>query len=242
MKKERIWNQLRYADVWILLFACLLLAALITRELFGYFRFTALTRTILLLINCAIFYLGGLLYCKRMRCNRLMRVLFGLFFALYLYLLLSLTLLDPSLGRGVGSVYDQIGGRRELYNQYFVNLVPFRSIYSVYIKGFLKGHINPYYTLLNLLGNVCAFMPLAFFLPYFLRAQRKWYCFLPTVLLVAVTVELLQLALMVGSCDVDDLLLNTGGAALLYLLLKLPTLQRAIRALTLENTERKIPQ
>lgn len=241
MKKESVLRQLRYADVWILLFASLLLCVLFARELFGFFHFAALTRTILLILNCAIFYLGGLLYCKRTKQIGLMRVLFGLFFVLYLYLLLSLTLLDPSLGRGIGSVYDQIGGTRELYTKHFVNLIPLRSIYSVYIKGFLSGQVTPYYTLLNLCGNVCAFMPLSFFLPYFLRAQRKPYCFLPTVLLFAVAVELLQLTLMVGSCDVDDLLLNVGGAAFLYQLLNLPVLQRLIGFLTME-AERKDKQ
>lgn len=242
MKKESLLKHLRHADLWLLLCAALLLLVLIVRELCGHFRFEALMRTLLLIINCMLFYLGGILYCKRTRSNRIMKHLFLLFFLLYLYLILSLTLLDPSLGRGAGSVYDQIGGRRELYLQYFVNLVPFHSIYNVYIRGFLGGYVNAYYTLLNLAGNICAFIPLAFFLPYFFRAQKRWYCFLPTVLLFTVAVELLQFVLMVGSCDIDDLLLNAGGAFLFYLLLKLPPLQKLLKLLTCETEGRIEPR
>ena len=238
MKKESLLKHLRHTDLWLLLCAVLLLFVLIVHELCGRFRFEALMRTLLLLINCMLFYLGGILYCKRTGSNRFMKHLFGIFFLLYLYLILSLTLLDPSLGRGAGSVYDQIGGKRELYLQYFVNLVPFHSIYTVYIKGFLSGYVNVYYTLLNLAGNICAFMPLAFFLPYFFRAQKKWYCFFPTVLLFTVAVELLQFTLMVGSCDIDDLLLNAGGSFLFYLLLKCPPLQKLLKILTFETEGR----
>lgn len=237
MRKESLLQRLRQIDLWLLLFACLLLCTLLFHELCGRLRVDALMRTLLLIINCLLFYLGGILYCKRTHRKGLMKGLFALFFVLYLYLILSLTLLDPSLGRGAGSVYDQIGGKRESYLRHFVNFIPFHSIYNVYIKGFLGGYVDSYYILLNLVGNICAFMPLAFFLPYFFRAQKKWYCFLPTVLLFTVAVEALQFTLMVGSCDIDDLLLNAGGAFLFYLLLKLPFLQKLLKILTFETEE-----
>lgn len=71
---------------------------------------------------------------------------------------------------------------------------------------------------LNLIGNVVAFLPFGAFLPtLFYRCRR----FLPTVLLsfdFSLCVELIQLFWKVGSFDVDDIVLNTLGGMLGYLL------------------------
>jgi hypothetical protein len=49
---------------------------------------------------------------------------------------------------------------------------------------------------------------------------------MPTLILSVVTVELLQFIFMVGSCDVDDLILNVTGGMLFFLFLRLPPLSR----------------
>ncbi len=221
-------TELRHADVWILLAAWLLLLCFALFEILGVTRSNPLVRALLLLAICLIFYMGGFLLASRTRDRQVMREILLLCFLLYLYLLLSFTLLDPTLGRGEGSIYDREGARRADYIKRFVNLTPFESIYHIYIKGFLNGYVNGYYTLLNLVGNVCAFMPFSFFLPYFWKGMRRAVCFLPTVLLCVVAVELLQFLFMVGSCDIDDLILNAGGAWLAYLLLSLPPIRRAV--------------
>lgn len=195
---------------------------------------SAVIRALLLFCICLLFYLGGRLYAERTGNQKFLRGLFVLFFFLYLYLLITFTLLDESLGRGGNSVYNPEGeDPRAYYLNHFVNLIPFQSIYRVYILGFARGYVNEYYTLLNLVGNLCAFMPLAFFLPLFSRAERKWYVFLPTVILFVVLIETMQFALMVGSCDVDDLILNAGGAMLCFALLRLPPLQRLVGRITM---------
>ena len=182
-------------------------------------------RALLLGVICALFYLGAVLRAQRTHDDRVFHRAMILFFLLYIYLLINLTLLDRSLGRGAGSALSNIA-QREAYLERFVNLRPFESIWQIYVKGFVNGYVNTYYTLLNLLGNICALMPLSLFLPYFWRTQRRWYVFSATMLLTVVCIESLQFCFMVGSCDVDDLILNVGGALLLYLLLRIPPLQR----------------
>jgi glycopeptide antibiotics resistance protein len=177
---------------------------------------------------CTLFYLGGLLYADRKNNRKVMRILMWLFFGLYLYLLLNFTLLDKGMGRNA-LIPESIEGGREYYVNRFVNLKPFQSIYDVYIQGFLNGYVNSYYMLLNLLGNTCAFMPLSFFLPHFWRGQRRWYVFLPTLTVSVAVVEALQFAFMVGCCDVDDLILNVGGAMILYFFFRIPLLSRALK-------------
>ena len=190
--------------------------------------FSALHRATLLLLICLLFYLGGLLRHDRLPNSRVLFGLMVLFAVLYIYLLVNFTLLDATLRRSANSVYTDLADRRREYINRFVNLRPFQSMWEVYIRGCVRGYLHPYYVFLNLLGNICAFMPFAFFLPLFFAHMRRWYLFLPTVTGAVCTVELMQFAFMVGSCDIDDLILNVGGAMLMYALFKLPRMQRLV--------------
>lgn len=186
---------------------------------------TQVWRCVLLLTVCMVAYLGGSLYKQRTDRN-IIPFLFLAFLFLYLYLIISLTLLDKGLRLDGNRLIENGMTPREYYLKWFVNFQPFQSIYTVYIRGLMYGYVSVRYTILNLLGNLCAFMPLSVLLPAVLRCMRRWYCFLPTVLLAVVCVEGLQFWLMVGSCDVDDVILNVGGAMLLYLLFLIPPIHR----------------
>ncbi len=72
--------------------------------------------------------------------------------------------------------------------------------------------------LLNLVGNVVGFLPFGFILP--ILSKKRPNLLLTGVMgcLLSLSVETLQLIGKVGSFDVDDLLLNTAGAVLGYLL------------------------
>lgn len=227
----------RYADFWILVCASLFLLAFACTEvqnllLDGGIRHSAVYRAVLLVLICALFYCGTHLYAQRTENKQSLSRLMILFFLLYLYLLVNLTLLDNSLGRGAHTANVTSREKRAYYLERFVNFIPFQSIWEVYIQGFIHGYVNGYYMLLNLLGNVCALMPLSFFLPYFFKAQRKWYLFLPTMLVTVSLIEALQLLFMVGSCDVDDLILNVSGAFLMFLILRIPVMQKWTNKLT----------
>ena len=66
----------------------------------------------------------------------------------------------------------------------------------------------------NLAGNVAAFVPLGFFLPWLFSGLRPFFPFLGCTVLIILCIELVQLFTLVGSCDVDDLILNLPGALL----------------------------
>ena len=68
----------------------------------------------------------------------------------------------------------------------------------------------------NVLLNVAMFGPLGVLLPLLGKHFRKWYVALPTGFGVSLAIELLQLAMGRGICDVDDLFCNTLGAAIGY--------------------------
>ena len=98
---------------------------------------------------------------------------------------------------------------------YRYNFIPFKEIRRFYIYRDVVG-IRAF--LANLFGNVLAFMPFGFFMPILRLRLRKWYCMLGMTFLLSLMIEITQLLTRVGSFDVDDLILNTSGGILGYLL------------------------
>lgn len=70
----------------------------------------------------------------------------------------------------------------------------------------------------NIVGNVVVFIPLGFLLPLCFNGFRKWPKMFLFCILLLLSFESLQYLLKVGVFDVDDILLNTVGAAMGYLL------------------------
>ena len=130
-----------------------------------------------------------------------MRIFCWCLFAIYLAALIYFLFFAESTGR---TFTDRT---------YQYNLKPLHEIrrFIVYRKqlGFTA-------VALNLAGNVVAFVPFGLFLPLLLRDLRRFW---KTVLLgfeFSLLVEITQLFGKVGSFDVDDILLNTLGAACGY--------------------------
>lgn len=98
-----------------------------------------------------------------------------------------------------------------------VNLVPFQTVRRYYrlLTGPYSNGLK-HHAWINLLGNVVLFLPLGVFLPLLWQEFRTlWRCILKGGVVV-VCVELTQLFLLVGRCDVDDLMLNVFGIAAGY--------------------------
>jgi len=229
-KLRAIVSKLIHADILIFASALILLAVYLFADLSthlsgGRTSYSPFLRCLLLVIICCIVYLGAILLRQRTGVS-LIRPLLWVFFLFYLYLLLSFTLFDVGLRLSDDRLAEEGLTKRQYYLKWFVNFIPFNSIYTVYIKGLVNGYVSIRYTVLNILGNLCAFMPLSFFLPRFFKPLRHWYLFLPAILFSVAAVEGLQFAFMVGSCDVDDLILNAGGALLLLFVLKIPPIRR----------------
>ena len=70
--------------------------------------------------------------------------------------------------------------------------------------------------LLNLIGNVCLFIPSGIILPILYRRLDRFWKVTAAGALLSLGVELLQLPFYVRATDVDDLLLNTLGVMLGY--------------------------
>ncbi len=117
--------------------------------------------------------------------------------------------------------FSESFGRTDTDRGYAYNLVPLKEIMRYFRYYRTLG--MPLF-LINIVGNVAAFMPFGFFLPIISRRSRKWYNTVSFGLIFSLILETLQLIFRVGSFDVDDMLLNTIGAALGFLVYK--TVQR----------------
>ena len=106
-------------------------------------------------------------------------------------------------------------GRTEVSEGYRYNLEPFLEIKRCIRHWQVLGPVNAG---MNLLGNVAAFVPFGFILPMLKRSNRKWYVVVLISLLFSLCIEAVQLVTRRGSFDVDDLMLNTLGGFLGYLL------------------------
>ena len=129
------------------------------------------------------------------------RVLFGLYLMGLCYFLF--------FAENYGRVFGQ--------ENYRYNLIPFKEIERFWIYRKELG-IHSFF---NLAGNILGFMPAGFFIPM-LWEERKGFWFTACVTFeMSLLLEILQLIFRVGSFDVDDLILNTLGGILGYLLLKM---------------------
>lgn len=133
------------------------------------------------------------------------RVLGTFLFLLYMAGLIYFLFLSEDFGHGGTGEYD--------YNVY-----PFREIMRFIRYRDLLGWRA---VLTNLVGNVAGFVPFGVLVPLMVRSARRGW---RTVLLsfgVSALVEVSQLVFHVGCFDVDDMVLNTLGGMLGFLMFRM---------------------
>lgn len=99
------------------------------------------------------------------------------------------------------------------------SLAPFRMIRSQlrYARYSHNGELVRY-GVKNLLGNLVLFLPMGVLLPCIFKNLRRAYKTLSLIMGMVVIAELIQLFTLRGFADIDDLILNTAGAAAGYLI------------------------
>lgn len=105
-------------------------------------------------------------------------------------------------------------GRSAEGRAYAYNLEPFKEILRFWNNRKTLGTLA---VVLNLAGNVVAFMPFGAILPVINRHTRGFFHIGLLSLELSFIMECLQLIFRVGSFDVDDLILNTLGGVLGFL-------------------------
>ncbi|MDE6953388.1 MAG: VanZ family protein [Erysipelotrichales bacterium] len=118
-------------------------------------------------------------------------------------------------------LWDRDFGRNEEVLRGFehINLNLFHTI-ELYVNGYKNGVVGLQSLMINLFGNFCLFMPMAYFLPVLFSKFKKWYVFLFVIMVLVFLIEVLQVFLQTGTGDIDDWFLNVSGAFVLYVLLR----------------------
>lgn len=133
------------------------------------------------------------------------QLLKGIFFV-YILVMLWLLFARHHFYSGIG-YWDDV---RKNFNGTF--------LYSIkqYLRILFLGANPDYYryAFINFFGNIVLFVPAGFLCPLIWKKARNLLRFLPLFMASIVLVEVLQLFTLRGSCDVDDLFLNTLGALL----------------------------
>lgn len=127
---------------------------------------------------------------------KFLRIIFIVLFVLYVAELLTVTLFFP--GRSGDKVYKH----------YFI---PSQGTLAL-IKDPAQHDIEHYwwYFATGVAGNFLLLLPLSFFLRYFTCLKNS--SILLTAVSISISIEVLQLALNAGVCDIDDVILNSAGA------------------------------
>lgn len=130
-----------------------------------------------------------------------MRVLGKILFVLYIAFLVYFL------------IFSDWYGRAGVMSEYHYNLVPFQEIKRFWNYRKMLGLVS----FANLIGNILVFVPFGFFMPMASR-YRSFILTMTYSLGLSILVEAFQFVSRVGSFDVDDIILNTIGGIIGYIL------------------------
>ena len=189
-------------------------------------------RLFLLCGSCLFLYLGALFLSKYRNDNKAMKINLWIFFILFCGLLITLTLFDPMWGRNGLSIFNWSQADFSKHFNYYVkssvNLIPFKTIIG-YIKDIFTSLLDTSNIFANLLGNLVCMMPFAFFIPMLFKKINNTKKFILTILCITLGIELIQFITFSGSCDIDDIILNTLGAFIMYKILNIKDIKNLIK-------------
>ena len=140
------------------------------------------------------------------------RVLSIIVFVIYIAGLSYFLFFSSMLGRDTGEGFFYLEG---LPAYGTLNLTPFRVI-KLFFANFAKVPFPIFF--LNIFGNIICFMPFGFLLPAATAGKTRFLSTTFLGFLSSVGFEALQYYTAVGAGDVDDVILNTIGTALGYII------------------------
>lgn len=194
---------------------------------------------ITVLLVCLLLYVIGIFLVRSESegvKSRVIKRIFMIGFFAYIVLLLKYTMFDGHFGREIG-VLANLDNLKSAYKSYIAtrsNFEPFETIimYTIALKN---GLISLRLYLINILGNIVAFMPLALFLPICFPKTKKFWIFFVHVMFIGLSIEVMQIMFMTGSFDVDDIILNVSGALIAYGIFHTKPIYKLLNKLTRRN-------
>ena len=230
-------NSNKYKNLVIILytFSISILISLIYIKIRKIIVLSTYIKLILLLTVTLLIYIAGYIYIKKV--NNKKKILYIniiIYFLIYNVTIFSLTLFDEIYGRN-GLTF--VTWNKRTFTEYIntsLNIVPFKTI-KLFINGYKNNLVTREVFAINVIGNLCAFMPYGFFIPLLFKKINKYYKFLILMLIIVIIIEILQFLTMSGSCDIDDLILNITGASIIYLIFNIKSVNKFIRSIFIKH-------
>lgn len=108
------------------------------------------------------------------------------------------------------------------------NIIPFATIIG-YASGMVSNDINTGIVIINLVTNLLLFAPMGFFIPMLFQDKIKnTEQFLIIIIILTFLVEIIQFITYRDSTDIDDIILNTIGASIVYMLMKTKAVKKLL--------------
>lgn len=130
------------------------------------------------------------------------------------YLLILFIVVVIKFDGSFSAIFDRIATNKasSINGFYNPNYIPFRTI-----RHQLK-HFSDWWAMLNIIGNTIAFIPFGFLLPFAYKNLKVFWKVLLIGVLSTTSIEVFQLLTFVGYFDIDDMILNTIGVILGYII------------------------
>ena len=94
-----------------------------------------------------------------------------------------------------------------------VNFMPFEMI-----KFYATNNVNLDIAIHNLFGNIILLLPLGLLLPFLFYTCKNSLSVITIAFCTSLAIECIQFGLQIGMADIDDILLNTFGAMIGYMI------------------------
>lgn len=133
--------------------------------------------------------------------RKFIRVMSVIAFLVYMVILIYFVFLSDGFSRDTG------------YTEYRYNLVPFLEIKRFMTSSSLSLGV----VITNMAGNVAAFVPFGALFRWVRNKKIGWFKTTFITFLFSLLIETIQLITRVGVFDVDDLILNTLGGLIGYI-------------------------
>ncbi|WP_195989839.1 VanZ family protein [Clostridium sp. D53t1_180928_C8] len=140
-------------------------------------------------------------YKKNKPINKLREIFINLFF-IYFLILVNLTIFK----------YGEL--IIDFDTKFYINYIPFLETINMFNNDFVTIHLALY----NVLGNILLFIPLGFCIPLFFYKKNKLIKVILYGFTASLTIELLQLFTPYNFTDIDDIIFNTFGAVLGFII------------------------
>lgn len=134
--------------------------------------------------------------------EKLIKVLAWIIFTIYIIMLFYFMFFSERYGRTI------------IHSDYNYNLELLREIKRFWTYRELLGVES---VVVNLVGNVAGFIPFGIMIPFLSKKRRNFFLVTILTLEFSLLIEVTQLITKAGCFDVDDLLLNTLGGSLGYI-------------------------